>query len=110
MECVNRFNVIAVDMDGTLCMKGEDLMPLTRSALNQLHKQGTLFGLATGRPVDARALSNAKKWNLDFEFDFAVGMIGGVLTKSLASAVTEHDVMDDGVGHWLYDYIIHGEV
>ena len=35
---------------------------------------------------------------------------GANLTKSLASAVTEHDVMDDGVGHWLYDHIIHGEV
>lgn len=74
---MNHFKVIAADIDGTLCMKGEDIMPLTRSALNELHDQGVLFGLATGRPVDSRVLSYAKKWNLGFEFDFAVGMNGG---------------------------------
>lgn len=76
---MNHFKVIAADIDGTLCMKGEDIMPLTRSALNELHQQGVLFGLATGRPVDSRVLSYAKRWNLDFEFDFAVGMNGGEL-------------------------------
>ena len=74
---MNHFKVIAADIDGTLCMKGEDIMPLTRSALNELHDQGVLFGLATGRPVDSRVLSYAKRWNLGFEFDFAVGMNGG---------------------------------
>ncbi len=76
---MNHFKVIAADIDGTLCMKGEDIMPLTRSALNELHEEGVLFGLATGRPVDSRVLSYAKRWNLGFEFDFAVGMNGGEL-------------------------------
>ena len=40
-----KFKVIAADIDGTLCLKGEDLMPLTRSALQQAHAEGTLFGL-----------------------------------------------------------------
>ena len=31
---------------------------------------------------------------------------GADLTKSLAKAITEHDVLDDGVGHWLYDHVI----
>lgn len=74
-----KFKVIAADIDGTLCMKGEDLMPLTRSALQQAHAEGALFGLATGRPVDARVLSYAKKWDLGFDFDFAIGMNGGEL-------------------------------
>lgn len=73
------FKVIAADIDGTLCMKGEDLMPLTRSALQELHQKGMKFGLATGRPVDSRVLSYAKKWNLGYEFDFAIGMNGGEL-------------------------------
>lgn len=32
---MNQFKVIAADIDGTLCMKGEDLMPLTRSAIKK---------------------------------------------------------------------------
>ena len=31
---------------------------------------------------------------------------GADLTKSLAKAITEHDVLDEGVGHWLYDHVI----
>lgn len=76
---MSNFKVIAADIDGTLCMKGEDLMPLTRSAINELHSKGVKFGLDTGRPVDSRVLSYAKRWNLDFEFDFAIGMNGGEL-------------------------------
>ena len=76
---MNQFKVIAADIDGTLCMKGEDLMPLTRSAIKKLHAEGVKFGLATGRPVDSRVLSYAEKWNLGFPFDFAIGMNGGEL-------------------------------
>ena len=76
---MNDFKVIAADIDGTLCMKGEDLMPLTRSGLKELHSKGVAFGLATGRPVDSRVLSYAKRWDLGFEFDFAIGMNGGEL-------------------------------
>ena len=76
---MNQFKVIAADIDGTLCMKGEDLMPLTRSAIQQLHAEGVKFGLATGRPVDSRVLSYAEKWDLGFPFDFAIGMNGGEL-------------------------------
>ena len=56
----------SADIDGTLCMKGEDLMPLTRSAIKKLHAEGVKFGLATGRPVDSRVLSYAEKWDLGF--------------------------------------------
>lgn len=76
---MNHFKVIAADIDGTLCMKGELLMPKTQQALNELHAKGVKFGLATGRPVDSRVLSYAKKWDLNFEFDFAIGMNGGEL-------------------------------
>ena len=76
---MSEFKVIAADIDGTLCVKGGDLMPLTRDALKELHAKGIKFGLATGRPVDSRILSFSTKWNLDFEFDFVIGMNGGEL-------------------------------
>ncbi len=85
---MHKITMVAADIDGTLCMKGENIMPLTRKALNRLHEEGVLFGPASGRPIDHRVLDKAKEWGLDFEFDFAIGMNGGELydakTKEMA--------------------------
>ena len=59
------------DIDGTLVAKGEKLLDRTRNALERLHQEGVLVGIATGRPLDQRILDKAKEWNLSFEFDFA---------------------------------------
>ncbi|MBR4445380.1 MAG: HAD family phosphatase [Solobacterium sp.] len=79
---IDTLSVIAADIDGTLCMKGSDIMPLTREALRKLHEQGVLFGTASGRPLDQRTLDKAKQWSLGFELDFAIGMNGGELYDS----------------------------
>ena len=52
--------MIAADIDGTLALKGGDLMPKTREMLQELHRQGVLFGVATGRPMDRRILALLK--------------------------------------------------
>ncbi len=71
--------VIATDIDGTLAMKGGQLMPLTKKALEELHAKGIKIGLASGRPADERVFAMAQEWGLNFEFDFAIGMNGGEL-------------------------------
>ena len=76
---INKLSVVAADIDGTLCPKGENLMPKTRAALQRLHQEGVLFGPASGRPFDRRILAKAEEWGLGFEFDFAIGMNGGDL-------------------------------
>lgn len=76
---IGKLSVIAADIDGTLCLKGGNLMPKTREMLQKLHSEGVLFGVATGRPMDRRILQMADTWGLDFEFDFAIGMNGGDL-------------------------------
>ena len=76
---LDKLSVIVADIDGTLAMKGGDLMPRTRAALQRLHEQGVLFGVASGRPLDHRILDMAKTWNLGFDFDLAIGMNGGDL-------------------------------
>ena len=81
--------MIAADIDGTLALKGGDLMPKTREMLQELHCQGILFGVATGRPMDRRILAMAEKWGLGFEFDFAIGMNGGDLYNR-ETGVVEH--------------------
>lgn len=72
-------SVMVADIDGTLALKGGNLMPKTRAAIQRLHKEGVLFGVASGRPMDRRILDLAKTWDLGFGFDFAIGMNGGDL-------------------------------
>lgn len=76
---IQTVKVMAADIDGTLCGKGENLMPLTRKAIQELHAHGVLFGPASGRPIDSRVLSKAEEWGLGFPFDFGIGMNGGEL-------------------------------
>lgn len=76
---LDKLSVIVADIDGTLCMKGGNLMPRTRAALQRLHNEGVLFGVASGRPLDRRILDLANQWDLGFEFDLAIGMNGGDL-------------------------------
>lgn len=73
------FKVFSADVDGTLALKGESLMPLTKKALNELHENGVLIGIASGRPLDSHTINKAQEWGLDFEFDYAIGMNGGDL-------------------------------
>lgn len=76
---INKLSVMVADIDGTLCPKGENLMPKTRAAIQRLHREGVLFGPASGRPFDHRTLEKADEWGLGFPFDLAIGMNGGEL-------------------------------
>ncbi len=76
---IEKLTVIAADIDGTLALKGGNLMPKTRAALQRIHEEGVLFGIASGRPMDRRIINISEMWNLGFGFDFAIGMNGGEL-------------------------------
>ena len=76
---IRKISVMAADIDGTLCMKGGNLMPETRRTIQRLHEMGVRFGTASGRPLDERTLVKAAEWGLGFDFDFAIGMNGGEL-------------------------------
>ena len=51
--------------------------PKTREALNKMHEEGMIVGIASGRPLWQEVTSHAKDWKLDFEFDYCIGMNGG---------------------------------
>jgi len=84
---IKKLSVVVADIDGTLCLKGQNLMPRTREAIQRLHREGILFGPASGRPFDQRTLDRAKEWELGFDFDFAIGMNGGELYDSRTKTV-----------------------
>ena len=68
--------LLICDIDGTLTIKGGDLMPKTRKLLEVCHEKGILLGLATGRPVDQRTTGRFRTWGLDFDPDLVIGVNG----------------------------------
>lgn len=74
---INKVSAIFADIDGTLVNKGENIMPVTKQALETLHSQGVLLGLSTGRKINNGMFQRAKDWGLSFQFDMMIGMNGG---------------------------------
>lgn len=67
--------LILFDIDGTLVNSNWDMTPYTKQILSQLHDQGILLGIASGRPCDDISF-HIRKWDLPFKFDVLVGLNG----------------------------------
>lgn len=76
---IENIKALAADIDMTLTAKGGPLPDITTQAFRILHKNGILLGLATGRVIDDNVLKMGESWNLGFEFDFVIGMNGGMV-------------------------------
>ena len=77
---IQKLRAVIADIDGTLVPKGVKEMPaITREALTEIHEEGILFGIASGRPVDEKMKRRKDEWNLPFDFDVMIGMNGGQL-------------------------------
>lgn len=77
--------LVIADIDGTIVNTPRQMMPITRKALQCIHEQGVLFGIASGRPLGPHLMELASDWQLGFPFDVMIGMNGGQL----------HDMQDD---------------
>lgn len=69
--------LIIADIDGTLAGKGQEMMPITRRAFQELHKRGAKLGVASGRPASDTLIKRTQCWDLGFDLDVLVGMNGG---------------------------------
>lgn len=83
---IDTIKIVAADIDMTLTSKGEALPDITMQAFEILHRNGVKIGLGTGREINDKLRTMGKDWNLSFEFDFVVGMNGGM--------VLDHDHQD----------------
>lgn len=70
--------VFVADVDGTLRSRNK-MYPgeITTSAFEQMHKDGYILGIASGRPLWQHVKDHYKEWGLSFQFDFLMGMNGG---------------------------------
>lgn len=72
--------LFVADIDNTLRGKNTPVPgPATLAAIEQLHDQGVLVGIASGRPLWQGVQDHYKAWKLSTQFDFLIGMNGGEL-------------------------------
>lgn len=94
---MNHLKLMAADIDATLCgRKVGTLGPVTKQALIDLHEQGVLLGIASGRPIWEGVEEHFREWNLGFQFDFLIGMNGS-------------EIMDTNTGKTDYYYSLNKE-
>ena len=91
---INKVTAIVADIDGTLVNKGESIMPITKEALEQLHRNGVLLGLSTGRKINRSMFQRAKDWGLSFAFDVIIGMNGGQLWDKDHENIEESSLLE----------------
>lgn len=95
--------LIIADIDGTLVNKDKELMPITKQAFIDLHNQGVLLGIASGRPVGDHLKSRAEEWGLGFQFDVIIGMNGGQLLDVKNNTYQEFYKLKKEVIHEIID-------
>jgi len=82
--------LVIADIDRTIVNEDKVMMPLTYKAFNELHKQGVLLGIASGRPCGEHLAGRAKGFNFDFQFDVLIGMNGGQMWDTINDKHSEY--------------------
>lgn len=76
---IDEIKAVVADIDMTLTAKGGELPAATIEAFRILHEHDVLLGLGTGREISEKLKTQGRDWGLGFEFDFVVGMNGGMV-------------------------------
>lgn len=92
-EMINNMKAVAADIDMTLTSKGGPLPEPTVKAFQILHHNGVMLGLATGREINDILKDTGKSWGLGFEFDFIIGMNGGMVYNAHTGSMFSVDFM-----------------
>ncbi|MFV0395090.1 MAG: Cof-type HAD-IIB family hydrolase [Coprobacillaceae bacterium] len=90
----NKIKLIMSDIDGTLLNSKHEVTDVTKEAISKAREQGILFGIATGRALDAVTLLTPD-WGIDHLVDVYMGYNGAhVIDYPLG--VNEHSHMIEG--------------
>lgn len=90
---IREIKAIAADIDMTLTAKGGDLPEATVTAFKILHEHGVKIGLATGRVIEEREKNFGTAWGLGFDFDFVIGMNGGMVYDRATDRMWETELL-----------------
>ena len=96
--------LIVCDNDGTLVNDDHVLTERTRQAIIRAHRQGILFGMASGRNWE-QIRDYAGKWDLGFDFDIVIGLNGCQLWNNLKKTVNEYFMLSREDVHRIVDFM-----
>lgn len=90
---IDSIQAVAADIDNTLTSKGGELPEPTIHAFQILHEHGVKIGLATGRVIEDEHKKLGTTWKLGFDFDFIVGMNGGMVYDKASDRLWQTDML-----------------
>ncbi len=90
---IDNIKAVAADIDMTLTSKGGPLPEATLKAFQILHEHNVMLGLATGREINDVLKNTGESWGLGFEFDFVIGMNGGMVFNRHTGSMYSMDLM-----------------
>lgn len=89
---MKKFKLVLCDNDGTLVDDERVLTPRARRAIERLHEEGYLFGIASGRTYEDLS-AYPGKWGLDFDFDVYVCLNGAQLYDGLEGKLYNYNFL-----------------
>ena len=90
---MKKFKLVLADHDGTIVNDNRVLSDRKREALEEHHREGYLFGMASGRTVED-VNHYPQRWGLSFDFDCVIGLGG---CQFYPTAKAEWDQVKQGV-------------
>ena len=72
---MKKFKLVLADHDGTIVNDDREISQRTVDAIEALHRDGYLFGMASGRTVED-VNHYPQRWGLSFDFDCVIGLGG----------------------------------
>ena len=103
---IENIKALSADIDMTLTGKGEGLPEITKEAFRILREHGVLLGLATGRELEKKLFDQASNWDLDYQFDFLIGMNGGMVWDRFHEDMWSMDLMDQKKMREIMEYMM----
>jgi Cof subfamily protein (haloacid dehalogenase superfamily) len=103
LENARRYELLAVDLDGTLLDPQHQLPPQNRDALHRAHKAGMRIVLCTGRSYpETRPILN----QIGLDLDAAVTVFGALVTDVRTGQTLERVEFPLNVAHELTDWFL----
>ena len=94
-----KIRLVCADIDMTLTHRLDPLPEINKRAMEELHRQGIYFALASGRSV-AQLKDKVREWDLSFEPELLIGVNGsamydGILGKEEKLLLFEKDWINE---------------
>lgn len=91
---MKEIHVFTADVDNTLRGKHTHKPGIeTLRAFEEMHKNGWLIGIESGRPLWQEMEEHHNQWGLSFQFDFIIGLNGGELHDYLNNEIHTYNLL-----------------